>query len=61
MDRNYRALQERIAHLEIDVKRNQEWNNIPESQKPTSRGRWEQMASEEKNQESRRLGWPNNY
>jgi len=54
-----RRLEERIAHLEIQVKRNEEWNSIPESQKPTSRGRWEQMGSQAKNQESRRLGWPN--
>ena len=54
-----RRLEERIAHLEIQVKRNEEWNAIPEFQKPTSRGRWEQMGNKAKNQESRRLGWPN--
>ena len=56
-----RQLEERIRHLEIKVSREREWNEIPESLKPTSKGRWDQMTRERKNQESRRLGWPNNY
>jgi hypothetical protein len=61
MDRRERQLEERLAHLEIEVKMNREWNEIPESLKPTSKGRWEQMKGELKTQESRRLGWPKNY
>jgi hypothetical protein len=60
-DRRERELEERLRHLEIDMKSQREWDNIPESQKPTSKGRWEQMANEQKNQESRRLGWPRSY
>lgn len=60
-DRRERQLEERIAHLEIEVKSQQEWDQIPESLKPTSKGRWDQMAGELKAQESRRLGWPKNY
>ena len=56
-----RQLEERISHLEIEVRREREWNEIPESLKPTSKGRWDQMTRERQNQESRRLGWPNNY
>jgi len=55
-----RKLEEHISHLEIDLQYEKEWNDIPESQKPTSKGRWEQMAAEQKVNESRRLGWPNN-
>jgi hypothetical protein len=61
MDRQQRQLEERIAHLEIEIKMQQEWNEIPESLKPTSEGRWEQMKCELQAQESRRLGWPSNY
>ncbi len=61
MDRRERQLEERLAHLEIEVKMNREWNEIPESLKPTSKGRWEQRKGELKIQESRRLGWPKNY
>mgnify|MGYP000716137950 FL=1 len=61
MDRRERQLEERIAHLEIEVKMEREWNQIPEQLKPTSKGRWEQMKGELKAQESRRLGWPKNY
>jgi hypothetical protein len=61
MDRNERQLEERIRHLEIEVKMQREWNEIPESLKPTSKGRWDQMAEELKAQESRRLGWPKYY
>ena len=61
MDRRERQLEERLAHLEIEVKMNREWNEIPESLKLTSKGRWEQMKGELKTQESRRLGWPKNY
>jgi hypothetical protein len=61
MDRRERQLEERIAHLEIEVKMEREWNQIPEELKPTSKGRWNQMAEELKAQESRRLGWPKNY
>ena len=61
MDRRERQLEERIAHLEIEVKMEREWNQIPEELKPTSKGRWEQMKGELKAQESRRLGWPKNY
>jgi hypothetical protein len=60
-NRRERQLEERIAHLEIEVKSEREWNEIPESLKPTSKGRWDQMAGELKAQESRRLGWPKNY
>lgn len=61
MGRNERKLEERIAHLELDVKYEHEWNVIPDSLKPTSKGRWNQMKNEGKDQESRRLGFPNNY
>ncbi len=61
MDRRERQLEERISHLEIEVKMEREWNQIPEELKPTSKGRWEQMKGELKAQESRRLGWPKNY
>jgi len=61
MNRNERQLEERIRHLEIEVKMQREWNKIPQSLKPTSKGRWDQMAEELKTQESRRLGWPKNY
>jgi len=61
MNKRERQLEERLAHLEIEVKMNREWNEIPESLKPTSKGRWEQMKGELKAQESRRLGWPKNY
>jgi len=61
MNRRERQLEERIAHLEIEVKMEREWNQIPEQLKPTSKGRWEQMKGELKAQESRRLGWPKNY
>jgi hypothetical protein len=61
MDRRERQLEERLAHLEIEVKMNREWDEIPESLKPTSKCRWEQMKGELKAQESRRLGWPKNY
>ena len=61
MDRRERQLEERIAHLEIEVKMEREWNQIPEQLKPTSKGRWEQMKGELKARESRRLGWPKNY
>lgn len=61
MDRRERQLEERLRHLEIEVRSEREWNQIPESQKPTSKGRWDQMKQEQKNQESRRLGWPQNY
>jgi hypothetical protein len=61
MNRNERQLEERIRHLEIEVKMQREWNEIPESLKPTSKGRWDQMTGELKAQESRRLGWPKNY
>ena len=61
MDRRERQLEERITHLEIEVKMEREWNQIPEQLKPTSKGRWEQMKGELKAQESRRLGWPKNY
>ena len=61
MVRRERQLEERIAHLEIEVKMEREWNQIPEQLKPTSKGRWEQMKGELKAQESRRLGWPKNY
>jgi hypothetical protein len=61
MDRRERQLEERIAHLEIEVKMERGWNQIPEQLKPTSKGRWEQMKGELKAQESRRLGWPKNY
>jgi hypothetical protein len=30
-DRRERQLEERIAHLEIEVKSEREWNEIPES------------------------------
>ena len=56
MDRRERQLEERLAHLEIEVKMNREWDEIPESLKPTSKGTWEQMKGELKAQESRRLG-----
>ena len=59
MDDNIKRLEERIAHLELDVKYEQEWNEIPDSLKPTSKGRWNQMRDEMKTQESRRLGFPN--
>jgi hypothetical protein len=61
MDRRERQLEERIAHLEIEVKMEREWNQIPEELKPTSKGRWDQMTGELKAHESRRLGWPKNY
>mgnify|MGYP000678022345 FL=1 len=61
MDRRERQLEERLHHLEIEVKMEREWNQIPEQLKPTSKGRWEQMKGELKAQESRRLGWPKNY
>jgi len=61
MDRRERQLEERLRHLEIEVRSEREWNQIPESQKPTSKSRWDQMKQEQKNQESRRLGWPQNY
>jgi len=61
MDRRERQLEERLRHLEIEVKMESEWNQIPESLKPTSKSRWDQMAGELKAQESRRLGWPKNY
>jgi hypothetical protein len=50
MDRRERQLEERIAHLEIEVKMEREWNQIPEELKPTSKGRWNQMAEELKAQ-----------
>ena len=59
MSYNQRKQWEKIEHLKIDLKREREWNQIPESLKPTSKSRWNQMGQEEKNQESRRLGWPN--
>ena len=54
-------LEERLRHLEIEVSREREWNNIPDSLKTTSKGRWDQLTQKRKSQESRRLGWPNNY
>ena len=60
-DRDYKRLEERIAHLELDVKYENEWNEIPEGLKPTSKSGWNQMRDEAKAQESRRLGFPNNY
>ena len=57
MDRRERQLEERLRHLEIEVKMEREWNQIPEALKPTSKGRWDQMAGELKAQESRRLGF----
>lgn len=58
MEDNIRKLEERIIHLELDVKYEQEWNEIPEALKPTSKSRWNQMKNEAKTQESRRLGFP---
>ena len=58
---NNRKLEERVAHLEIDVEYEKEWNKIPDSLKPTSKGRWDQMRDNKKTQESRRLGFPSNY
>lgn len=60
-DRKIRQLEERVTHLEIDQKWEKEWESFPDSQKPTSKGRWDQMKEEVKLQESRRLGFPNNY
>lgn len=54
-----KRLEERIAHLELDVKYEREWNLIPEELKPTSKSRWDQIRDEAKTQESRRLGFPN--
>ena len=54
-----RKLQEQIDHLKIEIEYEKEWNSIPESLKPTSKGRWEQMCNERKTQASRRLGFPN--
>ena len=57
-----RQLEERLRHLELEIKAERQWNNIPDPIKPTSKGRWDQMTEELKTQESRRLGWPsNNY
>ena len=61
MDRRERQLEEKLRHLEIEVRMEREWNQIPESLKPTSKSRWDQMAGELKAQESRRLGWSKNY
>lgn len=55
----YRKLQESIEHLKIEVQYQKEWNNIPESLKPTSKGRWDQIMKEEQLQVSRKLGFPN--
>ena len=59
MSDDNKKLEERIAHLELDVKYEQEWNAIPDSLKPTSKSRWNQMRDDMKTQESRRLGFPN--
>ena len=56
-----RQLEERLRHLEIEIKAERQWNNIPDPLKPTSKGRWDQMTEELKTQESRRLSWPSNY
>ena len=61
MTRQERQLEEKIRHLEIEVKMNEEWNNTPESQRLLSKGRFNQIKQEMKGQESRRLGFPNNY
>lgn len=61
MSRRERQIEERLEHLEIDAKYDREWNSIPESMKPTSKGRWEQIKNELKGQASRRLGFPKNY
>lgn len=62
MDDNIiKKLEERIVHLELDTKYENEWNKIPEDLKPTSKGRWNQMKNDAKAQESRRLGWPSNF
>lgn len=58
-DFEYRKLQEQVDHLKIEMESEREWNKIPKSQKPTSKGRWDQMKNERKGQASRRLGFPN--
>ena len=45
---NCRCLEYRITQLEIDVRREREWNDIPESLKPTSKSRWDQMSRKTK-------------
>lgn len=50
------TLEARIAALEIQVRRNSEWNDIPESLKPTSKGRWNQLVEKEQAKEARKLG-----
>ncbi|MFW6312012.1 MAG: hypothetical protein ACOC1K_07240 [Nanoarchaeota archaeon] len=53
---NNRELEEKIEHLRIDLDSEKEWNSIPESLKPTSKSRWDQMTNEKKTNVSRRLG-----
>ena len=51
-------LKEGIAYLRINIRYEFEWINIPKAIKPTSKGRWNQMRNEQKENQSRRLGWP---
>lgn len=59
-NRTERLLEERIAHLEVDIKMDREWNDTPKSRMLLSKGRFEQIRQEMKSQESRRLGFPKN-